>query len=151
MKYLFLLTLILSCKSGPRKVVVARNDLDTTPQVPVKRDTTSIDIHDPYETGKDTVRLNAVMDKIFKFPEVEAVNKQIDKTSNGKHGVSIMVRDEFNGDTSYYHFMVGDNSHEDRYMNVYDFLLEKKTGQIKAYDPSLDSIINLQIWRKHRR
>ena len=91
------------------------------------------------------------MDKIFKFPEVQAINKQIDKTSKGTHGVSIMVHDEFKGDTSYYHFMVGDNSNEDRYMNVYDFLLDKKTGQIKAYDPSLDSIMNLQDWRKTRK
>ena len=150
-KYLFLLTIILSCKSGPRKVVIAHNDHDTTAQVPVKRDTTSIDIRNPYETGKDTVRLNVVMDKIFTFPEVQTINKQIDKTSDGKHGVSIMVRNEFNGDTSYYHFMVGDNSHKDRYINVFDFLLEKKTGQIKAYDPSLDSVMNLKNWRKARK
>ena len=91
------------------------------------------------------------MDKIFKFPEVEAVNEQIDKASKGTHGVSIMVHDEFNGDTSYYHFMVGDNSHEDKYMNVYDFLLDKKTRQIKAYDPSLDSIMNLKDWRNTRK
>ena len=83
MKYLFLLTILLSCKSGPRKVVVAHNDQDTGTQVAVKRDTSSIDIHDPFETGKDTVRLNKVMDKIFKFPEVEAINKQIDKSSKG--------------------------------------------------------------------
>src|SRR4051794_16407532 len=110
MKYLFLLTIFLSCKSGPGKVVVARNDQDTSIQATLKPDTSSIDIHDPYETGKDTIRLNKVMDEIFRFPEVEAINKQIEKASKGTHGVSIMVHDEFNGDTSYYHFRVGDNS-----------------------------------------
>jgi len=151
MRFLLFLTILLSCKNGPKKVFIAPHNNDTTAQIPAKRDTTSIDLHDPYETGKDTARLNKVMDKIFKFPEVQAINKQIDKTSKGTHGVSIMVHDEFKGDTSYYHFMVGDNSNEDRYMNVYDFLLDKKTGQIKAYDPSLDSIMNLQDWRKTRK
>jgi hypothetical protein len=151
MKYLFFLTILLSCKSGPKKVFIASPDRDTTAQILVKRDTTSIDVHDPYETDKDTVRLNKVMDEIFKFPEVEAINKQIDNTSKGTHGVSIMIHDEFNGDTSYYHFMVGDNSRKDRYVNIFNFLLEKKTGQIKAYDPSLDSIMTLQDWRKTRK
>src|SRR3954465_8543039 len=102
MKYLFLLTILLSCKSRPRKVIVANSGQDTTTQATINRDTTSIDVHDPYETGKDTVRLNAIMDKIFKFPEVQAINKQINKNSKGTHGVSIMVHDEFNGDTSYF-------------------------------------------------
>ena len=151
MKLLFLLTILISCEIRPRKVIVVYSDRDTTAQMPVKRDPSSIDIHDSYETGKDTVRLNKIMDKIFKFPEVEAINKQIDRTSKGTHGVSIMVHDEFNSDTSYYHFMVGDNSQEDRFMNVYDFLFDKKTGQIKAYDPALDSILSLQDWRKARK
>jgi hypothetical protein len=151
MKYLFLLTILLGCKSGPRKVVVPHADNDTTGQISVKRDTTSIDIHDPYETGKDTARLNSIMDKIFKFPEVEAINKQINKTSKGTHGISIMVHDEFEGDTSYYNLMIGDNSHEGRYVNVLNFLLEKKIGQIKAYDRLLDSVMSLQDWRKTRK
>ena len=151
MKYLFLVTILLSCKAGPRKVIVAHTEQNTTAKAPVKPDTTSIDKHDPYETGRDTIRLNKVMDKIFKFPEVEAINKQIDKTSKGTHGISIMVRDEFKGDSSYYHFMVGDNSHEDRYSNIFDFLVEKETWQIKAYAPSLNSIISLQDWRKARK
>jgi len=150
MKYLFLLTILLSCKSEPRKVIVARTKVDTTAPLSIKRDTNSVDTHDPYETGKDTVRLNKVMDKIFKFPEVQAINKQIDKNSKGTHGVSIMVEDEFDEDTSYYHFRIGDNSHEERYENIYDFLLEKKTGQIKVYDPVSDSILSLKDWRKNR-
>ncbi|WP_162945075.1 hypothetical protein [Flavisolibacter nicotianae] len=151
MKYIFLLSVLLSCKSGPRKVVVAHHDQDTATQLAVKRDTCSIDLHDPFETGKDTVRLNKVIGKIFKFPEVEAINKQIDKSSKGTHGVSIMVHDEFNGETSYYHFMVGDNSHEDRFANIFNFLLDKKTNEIKAYDPALDSVLSLQDWRKTRK
>ena len=151
MKYLFLLSILLGCKSERRKVIVAHHSQGTTIKATVKRDTSSIDIHDPFETGKDTIRLNRVMNKIFKFPEVETINKQIDETSKGKHGVSISVHDEFNGNTSYYHFMVGDNSQEVRYINVYDFLLDKNTGQIKAYDPVLDSIMNLQDWRKARK
>lgn len=151
MKYFFLLTIILSCKSGPGNAIVDHNDHDTAAQMPFRPDTTSIDIHDPYKTGKDTFRLNKVMDEILKFPEVEAITKQINKMSKGTHGASIMVYDEFNGDTSYYDFMVGDNSREDRYVNIFHFLLEKKTGQIKAYDPSLDSIMSLQNWRKMRK
>src|SRR4051794_29579880 len=112
MKYLFLLTILVSCKSEPRKVIVAHPKLDTTAQVSVRSDTTSVDLHDPYETGKDTVRLNKVMGEILMFPEVQAINKQIRKNSKGIHGISIMVHDEFNGDTSYYHIMAGDNSHE---------------------------------------
>lgn len=150
MKYLFLLSILLSCKNEPRKVIVAHRDLNKNTGVTVKSDTSTIDIHDPYETGRDTVRLNKAMDKIFKFPEVEAVTKQINKSSKGKNSASIMVRDEFNGDTSYYDFMVGDNSHDDRYINIFNFLLDKRTGQIKAYEPVLDSIMSLQDWRKSR-
>jgi hypothetical protein len=151
MKYLFLLSILLSCKSGPRKVVVPHLDNDTTKQGTFKRDTTSIDNHDPFETGKDTVRLNKAINRIFKFPEVEAITKQINKNSKGAHSASIMVRDEFNGDTTYYQFMVGDNSHDDRYVNIFNFLMDKRTGQIKAYDPALDSIMSLQDWRKSRK
>ena len=117
----------------------------------IERDTSTIDIHDPYETGKDTVRLNAVMDKIFKFPEVQAINRQINKATKGAHGVSIMVSDEFDGDTSYYHFKVGDNSNDYMYHNIYDFLLEKNTGKIKVYESVSDSIMNLKDWRKSRQ
>jgi hypothetical protein len=151
MKYLFILTIFLSCKSGPRKVFVSHNDTDPTAEASNPRDTTSVDIHDPYETGKDTNRLNKVMETISKFPEVEAINKQIDKNSKGNHGVSFMVHDEFDSDTSYYHFEVGDNSHADRYVNIYDFLLEKKTGQIKVYDHLTGTIMNLQDWREARK
>jgi hypothetical protein len=33
-------------------------------------------------------------------------------------------------------------------VNIYDFLLEKKTGQIKAYDHISGAIMSLQDWRK---
>ena len=151
MKYLFLLIILLGCKSGHRKVIIAHDDKDTTEQANIRLATTFIDIHDPYKTGKDTVRLNKAIDKIFKFPEVKDINKQIDNKSKGAHSVSIMVRDEFNGDTSYYHFMVGDNLHEERYVNIFNFLLHKKTNEIKAYDPTLDTVLSLMDWRKTRR
>lgn len=91
------------------------------------------------------------MDEIFNFPEVKAINEQINKNSKGAHGVSIMVEDNFDGDTSYYHFRVGDNSHEDRYEKIYDFLLDKETGEIKAYDNVSDLIMTLKDWRKNRK
>lgn len=150
MKYFFLIAVLLSCKSGPGKSVTSHVSEDPTSQISTKRDTLSIDVHDPFETGKDTIRLNAVMNKIFKFPEVEAINKQISEASKGRHGVAIIVSDKFNDDTAYYNFKVGDNSHEDRYSNIYNFLLEKKTGQIKVYDPVTDSIMSLKDWRKTR-
>ena len=131
--------------------VIVAHDNDVTKQATVRRDTNSIDTHDPYQTGKDTIRLNKVMETISKFPEVEAINKQIDKNSKGTHGVSFMVQDEFEGDTSYYLFEVGDNSHDDRYMNIYDFLLEKKTGEIKAYDHLSGAVMSLQDWRTTRK
>ena len=146
-----LIILLSSCNGGQRKVIAHNSKSDTTSRAPVRRDTTSIDIHDPYETGKDTLLLNAVMERIFTLPEVEAINKLISKTSKGSHGVSIMVHDEFEGDSSYYHFMVGDNSHEARFVSSFNFLLEKKTGQLKAYYPLLDSIMSLQDWRQIRK
>jgi hypothetical protein len=91
------------------------------------------------------------MGKIFSFPEVEAINKHRIKRSKGSHGVSIQVHDEFERDTSFYNFMVGDNSHEDRYVNVFSFLLDKKSGQIKAYDAVLDSVMSLKDWRNARK
>ena len=150
MKYLFLLTILLSCKNEQKKVIFTYTNKDTIVQTPIKDDSTFVDIHDPFATGKDTTRLKRVMDKIVKYPEVKYINEQIDKSSNGKHGVAFFVHDEFEGDTSYYDFEVGDNSHEDRYVNIYNFLLEKKTGLIKVYDPSSDSILSLKDWRKKR-
>jgi hypothetical protein len=141
---------LLSCNTGPRKVIIPHVDKDSTSTFVLRNDTSIIDMHDPYETGKDTFRLNAVMDKIFKFPEVQEINRQIIKNSKGKHGVSLMVSDEFDGDTSYYDFSVGDNSHEERYENIFDFILVKKTGQIKVYEPISDSIMSLEDWRKTR-
>lgn len=108
-------------------------------------------MHDPFQTGKDTAVLNNVLERIYKFPEVQAVNKQIEKNSNGKHGVSIITRDELDSDTAYYVFEVGNNSRDDRYINIFNFLLEKKTGEIKVYDPVTDSILTLKAWRKTRQ
>ena len=151
MKYLFLLIIFLSCKSDQKKVIVTNTNNDKTVQIPVKHDSSFIDQHDPYVTGKDTAQLNKVTDIINKFPEVKYINAQIEKTSKEKHGISFIVRDEFSGDTSYYAFQVGDNSQEDRYVNIYDFLFEKKTGQIKVYDHLSGSIMSLQDWRKGRK
>ena len=150
LKYLFAIAFLLSCRSEQRKVIIPHIPGDTSVQIPVKRDSITIDIHDPFETGKDTVRLNAMINKLSKFPEVRAIQRQIEKSSKGKHGVSFMVQDEFNGDTSYYDIMVGDNSHEDMYHNIFNFLLEKKTNQIKVYDTILDSILSVRDWRKRR-
>lgn len=98
MKRLFLLSILLSCKSGPRKVSVAHHAQVTNRKVAaVKHDTSSSDMHVPYRIGKDTVRLNKAMDKIFKFAEVEAITKQINKISKGKHSASKMVYDELMG------------------------------------------------------
>lgn len=148
MKYLFLLTILLGCNSKQGKTIVTQTNKDTTAEVSVKHDSTSINTDDPYQTGKDTIQLNKVMNKIFQFPEVKALNKQIYKDTKGGHGVTIIVEDEFDGDTSYYDFSVGDNSNKYFYMNFYDFLLEKKTGQIKAYDDVSGSIMTLKEWRK---
>ena len=109
-----------------------------------------MDMHDPFQTGKDTAVLNHVLERISKFPEVQTVNKQIEKNSGGKHGVSIITRDALGSDTAYYLFEVGDNSKGDRYVNIFNFVLEKKTGQIKVYDPVMDSILTLKAWRKTR-
>lgn len=151
MKYLFLIIVLLSCRDEPRKVTVRHTEDDTTAVASVKEDATGINVHDPFQSGKDTARLNAIIEKIWKFPEVEAINRQITRTSKGKHGVAIMVDDEFDNDTSYYSFMVGDNSHDDRYVNIFIFRYDKKKGQIKVYDPIADSIISLQEWRKERK
>jgi hypothetical protein len=151
MRYIFLFLVLLSCNNVPRKVIPPHVEKSPISTVSIRRDTSTIDIHDPYQTGKDTVRLNAVMDKIFKFPEIQTINRQIIKSTKGAHGVSIMVSDEFDGDTAYYDFRVGDNSDGEMYHNIFDFILEKKTGQIKVYDTVSDSIISLKDWRKTRR
>jgi hypothetical protein len=150
MKYLFLITLLLSCKNGTRKLIQPHFAKDSTSKVSTKRDTSTVHVHDAYETGKDTVLLNATMDKIFKFPEVQELDKEINKSSKGTHGDSIIVRDEFEGDSAYYDFMVGDNSHEDRYVTIFNFVMEKRTGKIKAFDSTRDSIMTLKDLRKTR-
>lgn len=151
MKYLFFLVLFLSCENVQKKLTTKQTNTDIIAQVTIKHHSNFVDVHDPFATGKDTVQLKKAMDKITRFPEVAYINEQIIKSSKGKRGVAFFVHDEFNGDTLYYHFEVGDNSHEDRYVNIYNFLLEKKTGQIKAYDPLSDSILNLQDWRKKQK
>jgi hypothetical protein len=91
------------------------------------------------------------MGMIIKFREVQAIDRQINKSTKGAHGVSIMARDEFNGNSAYYDFRVGDNSNDLIYYNIFDFILEKKTEEIKVYDTASDSIISLKDWRKIRR
>src|ERR1700709_1189031 len=153
MKYLFLLTILFGCGNKQKKVLVAHTNKDTTVQASSnsKYDCTFVNRKNLFSTRMHTTLLNKVMGKIVMFPEVENINEQIYKSSKGKHGVTFFVHDEFVGDTLYYDFEVGDNSHEDRYVNIYNFLLEKKTGLIKVYDPTSDSILSLKNWRKKRK
>ena len=149
--YFFIAIVLLGCKNKTANVVSSPIEKDTTSRRTVKPDSITIDIHDPYLIGKDTVRLNIAIDQIFNFPEVKAITKQILKNSKGKHGTTIMTRDEFGNDTLYYWFRVGDNSLDDRYVNIFNFVMDKKTGEIKAYDSVNDSIMSLKDWRKGRK
>lgn len=90
------------------------------------------------------------MSRIYKFPEVLALDKRIKKTTKGMHGVSLTVRDKFEKDSSYYEFLVGDNSGPDRYVNIYTYLLEKNTRIIKVYNHNDGAIMKLEEWRKLR-
>ena len=116
-----------------------------------KLDSATIDIHDPYQTGRDTARLSGVIDRIFNFPEVKSITKQILKSSKGKHGATIITRDEFGSDTLFYWFRVGDNSHDDRYANIFDFVMNKKTGEVRVCNSATGSILSLKDWRKTRK
>jgi hypothetical protein len=148
MKYISFIVIFLGCTNGPPKGTVSHVEKDTTYQTRLVRDSSSINMHDAYGNDRDTIRRNAAMNTIYNFPEVKELDKLIRKSSKGAHGVSFIVEDEFEGDTSYYHFSVGDNSHEEKYEKIFDFLLEKKTGQIKVYDSAKDSIMSVQAWRK---
>jgi hypothetical protein len=133
MKYFIIIFLLSACGNSQQNVI----------QYPVATDSV-----DPYQTGRDTASLDLAERSIFNFPEVQVVNKRIQKKSGGKHGVAISARDNFNGDTAYYLFEVGDNSNDDRYQIIYNFLKIKKTGEIKFYDTVTDSILTLKEWRE---
>ena len=143
MKYFLPLIFLLSCYDQPAKLTPPMHD-----QQIETHDNSAADLHAPYNTGKDTARLNRVIEELSQFPEVQRLTQQIDKNGNGKHGVSFMVKDEFEGDSTLYHFEVGDNSHQDRCVNVYDFVMLKKTGEIKAYDHLSGKLMGLEEWRK---
>jgi hypothetical protein len=147
MKYFLYLAVLLSCRTDNRTAIPGHRSSYTNSQVQYNRETLETEMNDPL-SGKDTVLLNRIVDSIYKFPEVQAIDKQIAKNSKMIHGVSFMVQDGFNGDTSLYQFSVGDNSSSDRYTNIYNFILVKGTLEIKVYEPSNDSIMSLQAWRR---
>ena len=150
MKNLLIIFLFLACRNRQQKETPPLKGIDTNSKANINIDKPTIDLHDACKNEKDTTRLNKAIVQIFKFPEVQVVNKQLLKNSKGKHGVAFMTRDQFGGDTAFYWFEVGDNSRDDRYVNIFNFLLEKKTGQIKAFDTMNDSIMSLKDWRKTR-
>ena len=147
MKYVFIFVLLLGCKGDPQKTGA---DRDTTAYLTIKPGTDSLAEKETSPPHNDTIQMGPLMDTIFRLPEVQDIHKKISKSSRGAHGVSMQVSQEFNGNSSYYCLRVGDNSREDRYYNIFIFLIDKKTKEIKAYDTVLDSIMSLEDWRRTR-
>jgi hypothetical protein len=112
MKYLVFIVVILSCKSSPKKVFIPSYQRDSS--IVQKKDSVTMDFHDPFMTGKDTVRLNKVMDIVYNLPEVQAIDKRINDWSKATHGISMSVQDNFGGDTSYHNILVGNKSKAER-------------------------------------
>ena len=147
-KYLIFLSFLLSCNNDPEKPGTRKTKDNAIIQAAIGQDSASASVDDPYKSGQDTVLLNTIMDKIFGFPEVEETERQIRKRTRGAHGVAIFVQEGVGRYGSSYVFRVGDNSHEDRYESIYDFVFDKKTGQISVYDAATGSVIPLEDWRK---
>ena len=148
MKYLIFIVVLWSCTNSPKKVLIPSHRNDSF--VRLRKDSVTSDLQDPFMTAKDTTRLNHVMDLIYNFSEVQALDKLINDRSKATHGVSMSVKDNFGGDTSYYSISVGDNSKTERWEPVYNFLLVKKTNELRVYEPDSDSIMTIKLWRKIR-
>jgi hypothetical protein len=88
--------------------------------------------------------INKAIERIHNLPEVMRLEKKISTSTNGAHGVAYISNVHFNGDSSIYHIQVGDNSKNDRYVVIYNFLVDKKSGAIKAYDAVRDSILSIR-------
>lgn len=146
---LFLLACV-SCGSQPEttEATPVTQDTLTAAALPASTDSITHYAHDPYTTGTDTARLNAAMHKIYQLAEVQEIDSIIRQSTQGKHGVAFMMENGWNQDTTYYRFIVGNNAHEDRYETIFNFVLDKKTEEIKIYDPLVDSLLSIEDWRK---
>jgi hypothetical protein len=147
MKYLLLL-LLISCQGQPHNEAQPTSNKDSTSLIKSSADSfpRNLSFQEDYE--HDTMHIGLIVKKLNKFPEVQLLDKQIRKASKGIHGVSYQILNKYGKDTSYYVIEVGDNSHDDRYINVYTFLMEKKTSVIKIYEPVNDSFMSLKEWRR---
>lgn len=98
----------------------------------------------------DSVQINQAIEQIYQLEEVKQLDQLIKKNTSGKQGVAIMVDPQLMNESGYYAFNVG-NNHEDRYENIYTFLVRKSGTAISVYDPVLDSVLTLEDWRKQKK
>jgi hypothetical protein len=94
-------------------------------------------------SGLDQKNINKAIESIHNLPEVIKLENKISTSTNGAHGVAYISNVHFHGDSSIYHIQVGDNSQNDRYVVIYNFLVDKKSGAIKAYDSVGDSTLSI--------
>lgn len=143
-----LLLVFTGCTNQPAQSVVPPPGQNAPDSHSIHANSEDAISNEAVKADKDAARLNAAMDIIFKLPEVQAIDKLIQTSTQGKRGVSIMLQDEMNQDSNYYNLMVGNNAHEDRFENIFNFLVNKKTQEIKVYEPVTDSTMSLEDWRK---
>lgn len=140
MKYFLFIFCIYACENK------SASELDEK-ELSKTRKSIAIPLIEPYNKNvqqleSDSILMKAI-ERIHKLPIVMRLEKKISISTNGAHGVAYISNFHFNGDSSYYHIQVGDNSQSDRYVVIYNLLVHKESGAIKAYDSVRDSIISI--------
>jgi hypothetical protein len=140
MKYFLFIVCFFACKnkSGPELDQKEHSKTRKSISIP------TIDSNEKnFQHLESDSTLNKAIERIHQLPVVIRLEKKISISTNGAHNASFISNIQFNGDSSYYHIQVGDNSQKDRYVVHYNFLVDKKSGSIKAYDSVRDSIISI--------
>ncbi len=97
----------------------------------------------------DSVNEERIYKLIYNLPEVVERAKYIEKETQGKRHLVIMIAEKPKEKTqNYYWVKVGENL-ETNFVTHYNFYVYKEKYEIKYYDTVNDTIINLETWRKN--
>jgi hypothetical protein len=135
----------LACNGSLREGKKTAN-IGSVPAGPVKADSLAARTSGDGFGGKDSVMLTTLTDSIYKFPEVQKIDKEISVATGGKHGVSFLPT-SVNDKPGIYEVMVGYNGKE-RFENRMIFKVNVATMEIKVIDFDSGEDMSVKEYRK---
>jgi len=90
-----------------------------------------------------------IIDIIFKLPEVKKESENIEQESQGRRHLSIVIYKKPSKHRNFYWIKVWEDNGIS-YTTHFNFYVYQKSLEIKYYDPAVDTIIDLKVWRNNR-